>query len=416
MRKISDNIFTCAYSDIDHINNAYYIIDVRGLRDCTGNMQNTILTILNKAHKAILDGHKVLIACDFGVSRSNSIAIGVLSIERNIPFCEALDQVLDIIDENEIKITMLEQVRVVIDSNKETNLAGNALLLGGSGFIGSKLSEKAKQCCSYNIYTPSHEELDVSLSAIPLYQYCIKNNIRVILDFANTSNYTDNSALGQSIGMLKNILSVCSELSIKLLYPSTHEVFSGNTKAFSDFTEEAEPNVYGTYGETKLLSEKLINIHIENYNLNCAIIRFGSIYCQENLKRPAFINNFLQKALRNVDIEVHEYLNGAPYIDLIHINDCVNFIFEFLKRFQPGIFHVGSSNYVTTHDIAEYFINKCQSTSKIVKNKIDRLAPNVKLSNSKVSQLFKWKPHVDIYCGLDLYCNGLNNFGEKYEK
>ncbi len=69
--------------------------------------------------------------------------------------------------------------------------------------------------------------------------------------------YTSNVAMGQTLTMLRNVIDVCTNRDIRLIYPSSWEIYSGYSGTLRA-AELTPPMPRGPYGETKYLAEFLI--------------------------------------------------------------------------------------------------------------------------------------------------------------
>ncbi|HET6995255.1 MAG TPA: hypothetical protein VFI06_09760, partial [Chitinophagaceae bacterium] len=90
---LTDYIGTGAYLDVMAAGGDVAVVDVRNLVDKDGNTGEAILSKIDESI-AILKKHgKVVVCCDYGMSRSNSIAAGVISKYESIPFSKAVSMV-----------------------------------------------------------------------------------------------------------------------------------------------------------------------------------------------------------------------------------------------------------------------------------------------------------------------------------
>ena len=181
------------------------------------------------------------------------------------------------------------------------------LITGSSGFIGRGLISKIQKK-DYLLFTPSREEIDLLQDAVLLDLTVKEKGINTILHLANPRIYTTNKSMGESIVMLKNVLDVCSQNKIRLIYLSGWEVYSGykSNELWADETLAFCPA--GCYGQTKVLCENLIDLYRLKNNLSCLILRSSPVYGIES-DRPKFIWNFIYKAKENIEIITHNYIN-----------------------------------------------------------------------------------------------------------
>ena len=95
IRWITQNLGTAAYNDAITISEDFEIVDVRNLVDKEGN---TSLEIQKKIDEALLlleSKKRVVVCCDYGMSRSNSIAAGILARHENISIASAVKKVME---------------------------------------------------------------------------------------------------------------------------------------------------------------------------------------------------------------------------------------------------------------------------------------------------------------------------------
>lgn len=366
-----------------------YLLDVRDLVDKSGNQLHVIKKKIDVGLNELDAGKKVIVCCDYGMSRSNAIAAGLLTRLVGIPFNEAVGRVLSATGEKAIKIEVLTSVRNFIEgTNSEKRKLGHRILVtGSSGFLGNHLVKKLNS--NYEIFTITN--LDLSNSSIELDLYVRENNIGTIVHLANPRVYTSNEAMGQTLVMLKNVLQVCQSNSIKLIYPSTWEVYSGYRTDRIYATEALPLFPIGAYGETKYLAENLINLYIKQGSLNCAVLRFSPIYGYGS-DRPKFIYTFMEKAIKNEDIITHKYINGFPTLDLLNINDAIDCLREVIDKNVTGFYNVGSGTSISTNDVAKLVVKEFNSNSKVSYTDINSYCGNITLDSAEISHITGWSP------------------------
>ena len=133
----------------------------------------------------------------------------------------------------------------------------------------------------------------------------------------NTAAYTDvegaesNENLAYQINSeaLKYISSACEALDSTLLHFSTDYVFDGNKN--TPYLEDDTPNPISTYGNSKLLGEKIISDNMKNY----IIFRTSGVISNNTNN---FINKIIlaaetQKELRIVDDQITS-LNHSDFL------------------------------------------------------------------------------------------------------
>lgn len=397
---ITKNLGTAAFDEVSHLFDIC-IVDVRDLVDRGGNSVDSIKTKIDHAISYLNQDEKVVVCCDYGMSRSNAVAAGILAKHENINLNQAIRKVIELTGEKSIKIEVLNMVRDslgIADKQSMLNQGKNLLITGANGFIGKglvpQLSEKG-----YSVCTPTHKEIDLLQDTVELDLLVKEKCISTILHLANPRIYTTNVSMGESLIMLKNVLDVCAENRIRLIYLSCWEVYSGyNAQELR--ADETLPHCPGNaYGQAKMLCESLIKCYQRQYNLSYLILRSSPVYGLGS-DRPKFIWNFLNKAKRDIEIITHVYKNGFPALDLLHINDLRQAIIWAMDKDLNGSINLGTGVGTTTAWIAEWIVQKTESSSSIRHQKIDTFIGNIVINNSRAQYLLGWKPIISIQEGL----------------
>lgn len=400
IRWITEQLGTSSW-DFAHSLPDLHILDVRDLVDKPGNEAATIRARIAEAVEGLKQGEKVVVCCDYGISRSNAIAAGVLAVAENIPMEAAVQRVLAATGESEIKLEVLDAVWQAVEPPAQPVSEGGILITGASGFIGSVITKKLRES-GRTVVTPSHREIDLLQDAIRLDLVVKRHRVGKILHLAAPRVYTSNVSLGNMLVMLKNVLDVAARNRLQFYYLSSWEIYSGyRTQALlADEHLPARPG--STYGYAKQFSEMLIRSYAEQHHLISLIIRSSPVYGVQS-DRPKFIWNFLSKARQGQEIVTHRYLNGFPALDLLHIEDLGAALFKALTSEVTGELNVGSGTLVTTAEVARLLIEKTGSPSTIRHLPIESYIGNIAMDYSRAKKLLGWQPSVNISQGLDQY-------------
>jgi UDP-glucuronate decarboxylase len=402
MKWLTDDIATAAYSEVIKIElgTNVVILDVRDLVDKSGNDLDYIISKVNFGLELLKGGCRIIVCCDYGMSRSNSIAVGIIVKFYNVSFSNAVDTIKSKVEESGVKVEMLNTVyKALFKLDSKVDQKKSILITGSSGFLGKSILKKLSS--KYSFVAPSSKQINLLTDSISLDLLIKEKNINKIVHLANPKIFTTNGALGDTLVMLKNILDVCRSNDVTLIYLSGWEIYGGYQSSSLLAGETLPANAKGTYGETKWLCELLIKQYISNYNLKCQILRAGPVYGVD-AEKPKFIFNFIDKALTHSDIITHRYINGFPSLDLLYIEDLVNLIDQCLKSDFLGDFNIGSGSAISTHQIAEIISNKLNSRGAIRFTEIKDYAPNIIMDTAKIRSYFQWKPKMLIEKGLDI--------------
>jgi nucleoside-diphosphate-sugar epimerase len=376
------------------------IIDVRDLVDKAGNRSDAVKQKINEGCDSLRAGRKTVVCCDYGISRSNAVAVGILAIYEAISFESAVRRVLEATGEREIKVDPLQAVRLAISLDKKHNLyqKPRILVTGGTGLIGSPVSQKLTE--AFEVFTPSRSELDLQLGSTQLDLLIGENEIDCIVHLANPRIYTSNIALGDTLTMLRNVLEVCVSRNVKMIYLSSWEVYSGyrSSNLFADESLPLFPK--GPYAETKFLTEILIEQFRKTLGLRCTILRSSPVY-GINSDKPKFIYNFIDKIKRFEPIITHRYRNGSPSLDLLYIDDLVAAVVKAVSNSFEGNLNIGTGILTSTPFIAEILREMIGGKNNIDYTDIDSETACISMDSSKAHEILGWKSDINLKKGLE---------------
>lgn len=391
------------------------IIDVRDLVDKAGNRSEAIREKIRQGVESLVQGKRTIVCCDYGMSRSNAIATGILTSLDKVPFDAALRQVQEATGEAQIKLEPLNAVRKALglqSPNRQNSEYRSVLVTGGRGFLGNALLSKLSS--EFRILTPTREELDIGIGSTQLDLLTSEENIDCIIHLANPRVYTSNIAMGQSITMLRNVIDVCLVKDIPLIYPSSWEIYSGYAGILhADESTPALPR--GPYSETKYLVEMLIEHCRRTRGLRCALLRSSPVYGSGSDK-PKFIYNFIEKAKRNQKITTHCYNNGNPALDLLHVDDLVSALVATMRNNFVGTLNLGTGVLNSTLKISEMIRDWFGSLSLIDQIAIDSDVASISMNWNRARTELNWQPTISFEQGLEHLLSDITEHGDNNER
>ncbi len=377
----------------------FQIIDVRDLVDKAGNRPDTVKEKIRHGTKCLKEGKKIVVCCDYGISRSNAIAAGILASYQKTSLDASVRQVQEATGETEIKLEPLNAVRDALEGDlplKKQTEKCTVLITGAGGFLGAAICRRLEE--EFNVIAPSRNQLDIEQECTQLSLLVGAHDVDCIIHLANPRVYTSNLALGKTLGMLRNVLNVSVSRNIPMIYPSSWEIYSGYAGTIlADESVPAFPR--GPYGETKYLAELLIEHWQRTTKLRCAVIRASPVYGIGSDK-PKFIYNFINKAKRSKLIVTHHYQNGAPALDLLYLDDFVDAIARALRQGYWGTLNIGTGVVTTTRQIAEMLKTEIGGESQIEQTQIDTTTACIAMNCQKAKHVLGWEPTVTLQAGL----------------
>jgi len=341
------------------------------------------------------------VCCDYGISRSNAIAVGILAVYESIPFEGAVRRVLEATGEKEIKVDPLQAVRraLGVDKKNTHHKKLHILVTGGTGTLGKPVSQKLSG--EFEVVAPSRNQLDLQQGGSQLDLLVGEREIDCIVHLANPRVFTSNIALGDTLTMLRNVLDVCIARNVKLIYLSSFEVYSGYRSCQLIADESLPLFPKGPYAETKYLCEMLIEHSRRTQGLRCTMLRSCSVYGAGG-DRPKFIYNFIDKIKRSQRVVTHCYNNGLPALDLLYIDEFVAVVSKVVGSDFSGNLNIGTGVITSTQKIAEVLRNLLGGQGEIDATPIDSDTAGIVMDAGKAKKLLNWQSTISLEQGLQL--------------
>jgi hypothetical protein len=203
------------------------LIDVRDLVDKGGNEVDAVRQKIAAGVAALQQGRRTIVACDYGISRSNAVATGILAKHEGLPFSVAARRVIEATGEREIKLGPLEVVRVAVGEAivRDAQTARRALVTGPNGSIGRALLPALSH--DFDVIALPRSDADLQQGSTLLDLVVSERSPGFIVHLANPRIYSSTRALGETLTLMRNVLDVCVSQNVHLLYLSGWEVYSG---------------------------------------------------------------------------------------------------------------------------------------------------------------------------------------------
>ena len=296
------------------------------------------------------------------------------------------------------------------------------LITGGSGFIGSHLSQRLLSeghdvLVVDNFYTSSRENISHLLNN-PKFEI-IRHDVTTPIDLevdaiyhlacpASPIHYQrfPVQTIKTSILGSLNMLELANRLQIPILLSSTSEVYGDPN--ISPQVEEYWGNVNpigirACYDEGKRAAETLFFDFHRQYGVNIKVARIFNTYGPNMSPDDGrVVSNFIMQALRSEDITI--YGDGSQTRSFCYVDDLVDGLIKLMESPDSvhGPINLGNPTERTVMNLAEMVINKTKSKSKIIFNELPQDDPKQRKPDiSKARNFLNWEPKIDIDQGLD---------------
>jgi UDP-glucuronate 4-epimerase len=313
------------------------------------------------------------------------------------------------------------------------------LVTGGAGFIGSNLCDcllelKNEVICIDNLndyYSPEQKEKNIKHNLNNKnFEFCERdiedkealakifqeNKFDVVVHLAaragvrpsleNPEIYFNTNVRGTL-----NILELCRENKIKMIFASSSSVYGNNKIPFSE--DDATEEQLSPYGTTKKMGERLCEMYSKLYDMNIICLRFFTVYGPRGRPDMApyiFTKNIVEGKKINV------FGDGTSKRDYTFISDIVDGIISAInKDLKFEIINLGDSSPITLKDfigLIEKITGKKAIIEHLPEQKGDMKATYAKIDKAK--DLLDYKPKVSIEEGMKKFVGWYKN--EKTKK
>lgn len=295
------------------------------------------------------------------------------------------------------------------------------LITGGSGFIGSHLTDRLleaghevivadnfftgdKRNIAHHLQNPRFELIRHDV-CFPLYLEvdeiynlaCPASPVHYQHDPVQT---TKTSVIGAI-----NMLGLAKRLGIRILQASTSEVYGDPSvhPQTEDYWGNVNPiGIRSCYDEGKRAAETLFVDYHRQHNLQIRIPRIFNTYGPRmNANDGRVVSNFVVQALRGEDITI--FGNGTQTRSFCFVDDLVDGLRRIMDSDLPfsGPVNLGNPNEFTMLELADKVISITNSNSKIVFRDLPEDDPKQRQPNiSRAKELYDWEPKVQLAEGL----------------
>ena len=288
------------------------------------------------------------------------------------------------------------------------------IITGGTGFLGKRLCRKLKdhdhEIMSYDI-VDGYDILN-TLQLEEAFDNFKPDAIIHLAACADLNIFAKKPEISYKINVIgtKNILKLCDEKNVRLLFASTCCCYGNNDTHPTD--EDSPTCPTEPYAKSKKESEYDITKSVAANGNNHCCMRLATFYGPEmrDALAPAV---FLDKAHKNETIEIHG--NGQQTRTMTYVDDIVNGIVTITESDKKYlIVNITTEETVSVLDMVKYAKEITQNDTRVVhvKDRDGQIYKEVILS--KRLQSMGWRPQTTFYDGMiksyDYYKNNDNKW------
>ena len=299
----------------------------------------------------------------------------------------------------------------------------NILITGGSGFIGSHLSEKLlingenklfllDNLLTGNIKNIAHLEKD----RVIFIEHDVQDHIEIdekidfVFHFASAASpvaYTQNpinTLKAGSIGTI-NTLGLAKKHNAEYFLASTSEVYGDPliTPQTEEYWGNVNPNgERSMYDEAKRFAEAATATYARTYNIKTKIVRIFNTYGPRmQLNDGKVVTNLIVQALNNEDITI--YGDGSQTRSFSYVDDTVAGILALMESDKYDVFNIGNPNEMSIKELSSVILKLTESKSKLIYKDLPNDDPKQRKPDiTKAKENLNWEPKVDLESGLTL--------------
>ncbi len=260
----------------------------------------------------------------------------------------------------------------------------NVLVIGGAGYIGSACVEELieneyKVFVLDNLSTGQVEKVNKKARMIhgDILDMAVLENVFKDNEFETVIHFAGKKAVGESeefpelyfennVKGTLNILSMMSKYNVpKIIFSSTAAVYQPKGEDDSIYTEESHAEPINVYGESKLISEKLIKSFarlgkIKEY----VIFRYFNVagdtglnYIEKNAQNvfPLLTNAILNGTEFKIFGDDYSTPDGSGVRDYIHLKDLVQAHVLGIGSVESGTYNLGTKNGFSVKELIQAF-------------------------------------------------------------
>jgi dTDP-4-dehydrorhamnose reductase len=234
------------------------------------------------------------------------------------------------------------------------------LLTGGQGFFSIRFTERYKN--EFEILSPGKDDLDITdaVKVLEVFKefkpdYVIHAAAIAVTDFCNKH---PEIARKINIDGSVNVAKACKEVSAKLVFISSEQVFNGNVEA-GPYGEEHAAVPDTVYGQNKLEAEGILKAILDQL----WILRFTWLFGLPE-KGLNIASNIMWETVTALLKGKKIYASPHEYRGMTYVSEMVE---NFKKVFQLpyGTYHLGSVNEMSRYEVVKHILTEMGLANRI---------------------------------------------------
>lgn len=201
----------------------------------------------------------------------------------------------------------------------------------------------------------------------------------------------------QNIFLAEKVSQACKENNVdKLIFISSISVYSDQTKLPWNEEQKNEPKNY--YGLSKLISEDICRLNLEQAVTKLVILRLAHVY-GPNEKNNYMINLFMRKAFNKKSIHVKNVSENRR--EFIYVKDVADAIITVCKKNisdKKMILNVGTNDVLTNQEVAKIITDVFNGGKLRVESLSQEILQNHSyMEHNRIERIYHYKPKYNMF-------------------
>lgn len=177
----------------------------------------------------------------------------------------------------------------------------------------------------------------------------------------------------------KNIVELCVDKKVKLVYISSNAVFDGKN---APYREDDPTNPVNSYGKIKLECENIIRRSLDDYTIVRPILMYGwnNIYERNNLV-TFLIDKLSKKKAVNMVYDVYE--------NPLSSYSCADAVWSIVRNNINGIYHIAGRDIVNRYEYAMAIADVFDLNKNLIKPVNSSFFPSIAIRPKNTSYITK---------------------------